>query len=201
MLTHKLNITEATSSYGSIENAKEVTRWAFDNKVGKASNIITVNNKYFFIAEVTGAHKEGVKPLNEVSSSIESQLFVKKMAEAKKAEVAGKIEGCTTLQEVADKLEASITSEPSLSLAPMGGRVDPGLAGAVYTAEEGKLTGPVAGAYGTYVLVVNSKEVGTFYTENDAEMFAQRKAQYNAQGIIPTMSDNGVVKDNRARFF
>ncbi|MBR0175031.1 MAG: SurA N-terminal domain-containing protein [Bacteroidales bacterium] len=199
--SHKLNITEATSSYGSIENAKEVTRWAFDNKVGKASNIITVNNKYFFIAEVTGAHKEGVKPLNEVSSSIESQLFVKKMAEAKKAEVAGKIEGCTTLQEVADKLEASITSEPSLSLAPMGGRVDPGLAGAVYTAEEGKLTGPVAGAYGTYVLVVNSKEVGTFYTENDAEMFAQRKAQYNAQGIIPTMSDNGVVKDNRARFF
>ena len=199
--SHKMNITEATSTYGSIDNAKEVTRWAFDNKVGKASNIITVNNKYFFIAEVTGAHKEGVKPLNEVSSSIESQLFVKKMAEAKKAEVAGKIEGCTTLQEVADKLEASITSEPSLSLAPMGGRVDPGLAGAVYTAEEGKLTGPVAGAYGTYVLVVNSKEVGTFYTENDAEMFAQRKAQYNAQGIIPTMSDNGVVKDNRARFF
>ena len=199
--SHKLNITEATSSYGSIENAKEVTRWAFDNKVGKASNIITVNNKYFFIAEVTGAHKEGVKPLDEVSSSIESQLFIKKMAEAKKAEVAGKIEGCTTLQEVADKLEASITSEPSLSLAPMGGRVDPGLAGAVYTAEEGKLTGPVAGAYGTYVLVVNSKEVGSFYTENDAEMFAQRKAQYNAQGIIPTMSDNGVVKDNRARFF
>ena len=199
--SHKMNITEATSTYGSIDNAKEVTRWAFDNKVGKASNIITVNNKYFFIAEVTGAHKEGVKPLDEVSSSIESQLFIKKMAEAKKAEVAGKIEGCTTLQEVADKLEASITSEPSLSLAPMGGRVDPGLAGAVYTAEEGKLTGPVAGAYGTYVLVVNSKEVGSFYTENDAEMFAQRKAQYNAQGIVPTISAKGVVKDNRARFF
>ena len=37
--------------------------------------------------------------------------------------------------------------------------------------------------------------------EEDAEMFAQRKAQYNAQGIVPTMSANGVVKDNRARFF
>jgi peptidyl-prolyl cis-trans isomerase D len=199
--SHRMNVTEATSTYGSIENAKEVTRWAFDNKVGKASNIITVNNKYFFIAELIGIHKEGVKPLNEVSSTIESQLYAKKMAEAKKAEIAGKIEGCTTLQEVADKLEATITSESALSLAPMGGRVDPGLAGAVYAAEEGKLTGPVAGAYGTYVLVVNSKEVGSFYTENDADMFAQRKAQYGAQGIIPTMSENGVVKDNRARFF
>jgi hypothetical protein len=196
-----MNISEATSTYGSIDNAKEVTRWAFDNKVGKASNIITVNNKYFFITELIGIHKEGVKPLNEVSSSIESQLYAKKMAEAKKAEIAEKIEGCTTLQEVADKLEASITSESALSLAPMTGRVDPALAGAVYNAEEGKLTGPVAGTYGTYVFVVNGKEVGAFYTDADAEMFAQRKAQYNTQGIIPVMSENGVVKDNRARFF
>ena len=199
--SHKMNITEATSTYGSIDNAKEVTRWAFDNKVGKASNIITVNNKYFFIAELNGIHKEGLRPLNEVSSSIESTLFSKKIAEVKKAEIAEKIAGCADIQAVAEKLDATVTSESALSLAPMGGRVDPALAGAVAVAEEGKLSGPVAGSFGTYVFVVNSKEVGSFYTEDDAAMFAQRKAQYNAQGIVPTMSAKGVVKDNRARFF
>ena len=199
--SHKMNITEATSTYGSIDNAKEVTRWAFDNKAGKASNIITVNNKYFFIAAVNGIHKEGLRPLDEVSSSIESTIFGKKIAEVKKAEIAEKIAGCTDIQAVAEKLDATVTSESALSLATMGGRVDPALAGAVAVAEEGKLTGPVAGSFGTYVLVVNSKETGTFYTDEDAAMFAQRKAQYNAQGIVPTMSANGVVKDNRARFF
>ena len=199
--SHKMNITEATSNYGSIDNAKEVTRWAFDNKVGKASNIITVNNKYFFIAELNGIHKEGVRPLKEVSASIENTLKAGKIAEVKKAEIAEKIAGCADIQAVAEKLETTVTSEESLSLAPMGGRVDPALAGAVAVAEEGKLSAPVAGSYGTYVFVVNSKETGSFYTESDAEMFAQRKAQYNAQGIIPTMSANGVVKDNRARFF
>lgn len=199
--SHKMNITEATSTYGSIDNAKEVTRWAFDNKVGKASNIITVNNKYFFIAELNGIHKEGLRPLNEVSSSIESTLFSKKIAEVKKVEIAEKIAGCADIKAVAEKLDATVTSESALSLAPMGGRVDPALAGAVAVAEEGKLSGPVAGSFGTYVFVVNSKEVGSFYTEEDAEMFAQRKAQYNAQGIVPTMSAKGVVKDNRARFF
>ena len=59
----------------------------------------------------------------------------------------------------------------------------------------------MAGVYGTYVFVLNGKETGAFYTDADADMFAQRKAQYNIQGIIPTMSENGVVKDNRARFF
>ena len=200
--SHKMNITESTSNYGSVENAKEVTRWAFDNKVGKASNIITVNNKYFFIAALNGIHKEGVKPLNEVAPTIESTLIAQKIAASQKDVVAGKIEGCTTLQEVADKLETSVTSEPAFSLATMSGRaVDPALAGALYVAEEGKLTGPVTGVYGTYVFVLNGKEVGAFYTDADADMFTQRKAQYNVQDIIPTMSENGVVKDNRARFF
>ena len=199
--SHKMNITEATSTYGSIDNAKEVTRWAFDNKVGKASNIITVNNKYFFIAKLNGIHKEGIRPLDEVSASIQGTLYSRKIADVKKAEIAEKIAGCADIQAVAEKLGTTVTSEEALSLAPMGGRVDPALAGAVAVAEEGKISAPVAGAFGTYVFVVNSKETGSFYTENDAEMFAQRKAQYNAQGILPTMSANGVVKDNRARFF
>ena len=199
--SHKMNVTEATSTYGTIENAKELTRWAFDNKVGKASNIITVNNKYFFVACLNGIHKEGVRPLDEVSSSIESNLFARKIAEVKKAEIAEQIAGCADIQAVAEKLGTTVTNESAMSLAPLAGRVDPALAGAVAIAEEGKLSAPVAGAYGTYVFVVNSKEVGSFYTEDDAKMYAQRKAQYNAQGIIPTMSANGVVKDNRARFF
>lgn len=199
--SHKMNITEATSTYGSIDNAKEVTRWAFDNKVGKSSNIITVNNKYFFIAKLNGIHKEGIRPLDEVSASIQGTLYSRKIADVKRAEIAEKIAGCTDIQAVAEKLGTTVTSEEALSLAPMGGRVDPALAGAVAVSEEGKISAPVAGAFGTYVFVVNSKETGSFYTENDAEMFAQRKAQYNAQGILPTMSANGVVKDNRARFF
>ena len=44
--SHSLsNVAEGTNNYGSIDNAREVTRWIFDQKkAGKASNIITVNN-------------------------------------------------------------------------------------------------------------------------------------------------------------
>ena len=200
--SHKLTITEATSNYGSIDQAKEVTRWAFDAKEGKASNIITINNKYFFIAELEAIHKEGYAPVEEVASIIRSDLYHDKMAAAKKAEIAAKIEGLGTIAEVAQALGTEVTSEPALSLAPMSSRgVDAAFAGAIGKAADGQLTGPVAGAIGTYVFVVNSREVGTFYTESDAEMFAQRKAQYNTQAIVPVMSENGVVKDNRARFF
>ena len=116
--------------------------------------------------------------------------------------MAEKIAGLSTLAEVAEALGESVTNEASMSLAPMSARgVDPALAGAVAAAEDAVLTGPVAGSFATYVFVVNSREVGSFYTEDDSEMYAQRAAQYGAQMILPTMSANGVVKDNRARFF
>ena len=66
LYSHPLMVNEATSTYGSISQAKEVTRWVFDNKVGKVSEIITVNNNYLFIATVTGIHKEGIAKLDEV---------------------------------------------------------------------------------------------------------------------------------------
>ena len=46
------NVTEATANYGAISQAKEITRWVYDNKPGKASNIITVNNNYFFVVSI-----------------------------------------------------------------------------------------------------------------------------------------------------
>ena len=47
---------------GPIDNAKEVTRWIFDNKKGKVSNIITVNQNFFFIATIKDIHAEGFVP-------------------------------------------------------------------------------------------------------------------------------------------
>ena len=54
-----VNVLESRTTYGSIDGAKELTRWVFETKPGKVSDIITVNTNYFFVATVTGVHKEG----------------------------------------------------------------------------------------------------------------------------------------------
>ncbi|MBO4585929.1 MAG: SurA N-terminal domain-containing protein, partial [Bacteroidales bacterium] len=93
--SRSLTINEGTDSYGSIGHAKEVTRWAFDNKPGKASGIITVDNNYFFVVAVKGAHKEGYSTVAEVSEKIKTQLYREKYAQKRQAEVAAEIEGLT----------------------------------------------------------------------------------------------------------
>ena len=200
--SHSQNITESTDSYGSIGHAKEVTRWAFDNKPGKVSNIITVDNNYFFVVAVKDAHKEGIAPVSEVASQIKNQLYVDKYAEKRKAEVAEKIAGLTDLEAIAEKLGTAVNTQNDVAFASMNARsLDPKFVGAVAAAPEGQLCGPIAGSIGTYVFKVTGRETGSFYTESDAKNANAQIMNYNIQNIVNVMMQDAGVKDNRARFF
>ncbi|MBR1633202.1 MAG: SurA N-terminal domain-containing protein [Bacteroidales bacterium] len=200
--SHKLNVTEATSTYGAIDQAKEVTRWIFDAKKGKASDIITVNNSFFFIVAVNEIHKEGFAPLEKVAPSIEQTLYSEKLAEAKTAEIAEKIKGLDSMEAIAEALGVTVQSETGYTFSSMpGSSNEPALSGAALAAPEGQIYGPVAGRIASYVVKVNKREKGEFYSEDDAARLASQIAQYNSQMIIPVMQEACGVKDNRARFF
>ena len=197
--SHPATITEATAAYGAIDNAKEVTRWAFDNKPGKASNIITVDNNYFFVAALKEANKEGYASVQKVASQIYDLLYSQKVQEAARQEIAEKIAGASSIDEVAERLGVTVEHRDALSLGSSS--VEPALIGAIAAAKEGEIFGPVAGMMGSYVVRVANKEVGSFYSEADAKNLATQKAQYLSQMILSVMSEYDNVKDNRERFF
>ena len=200
--SHSLTINEGTDTYGAIGHAKEVTRWAFDNKPGKVSNIITVDNNYFFVVAVTGAHKEGIAPVNEVADQIKNQLYADKFAEKRQGEIAEQIAGLTDLEAIAEKLGTSVSTQNDVAFASMSARsLDPKFVGAIAAAPEGKVSGPVAGSYGVYVFKVTGRETGSFYTESDAKNANAQILNYATQMILPVMMTDADVQDNRARFF
>lgn len=197
--SHPVTITEATSNYGAIDNAKEVTRWAFDAKEGKASEIITVNNNYFFIATVTKINKEGYAPVEDAASLIEQRLYALKIQDKVLSDVKIKISGISSIEDAAKVLGVEVDRSEAVSLGST--TVDPALLGAVSAAPEGTLFGPVPGTMGVYVVNVSNRETGSFYTETDARNLAAQKSQYMSQLILSVMSEYDDVVDNRARFF
>ncbi|MBQ9193252.1 MAG: SurA N-terminal domain-containing protein [Bacteroidales bacterium] len=200
--SHSLTINEGTDTYGSIGHAKEVTRWAFDNKPGKVSNIITVDNNYFFVVAVKGAHKEGYAEVSEVADQIKNQLYSEKYAEKRRADVAAQIAGMEDLEAIAEKLGTSVSHQGDVAFAAMSARsLDPKFVGAIAAAPEGKVCGPVAGSYGVYVFKVLGRETGSFYTDSDAKNANSQLLNYAVQMIVPVMMQDADVKDNRARFF
>jgi len=199
--SRSMTVNEGTDTYGSIGHAKEVTRWAFDNKPGKASSIITVDNNYFFVVGIKEAHKEGYASLEEVKDGIRSQLYREAFAQKRAQDVAAQIEGVEGLDAIAAKLEATVSSLSDVTFSTSSApSTEPSFVGAVAAAKEGVVTGPVAGVMGTYVLQVNGRETGAYYTEDDAQAAQSRIDSYHLQMLVPLIME-GKVDDNRARFY
>ncbi len=199
--SRSLTINEGTDTYGSIDHAKEVTRWCFDNKPGKASNIITVDNNYFFIAAVKDAHKEGYSTLEEVAENIRTNLYYEAYAQKRRDDIAAQLQGVSTLEEAAEKLGLQISNLTDVTFSTNSApTTEPSFIGAVFATPENKLGGPVAGNMGTYLFRVNGRETGSFYTEDDAQNLQNQYNSYGLQLLLPVMMDK-TVKDNRARFF
>ena len=200
---HPVNkMAEGTNRLGAIDNTREVTRWAFDAKVGDASNIITVDNNYFIIAALKGIHKEGYTPVEEVAPRISDLLYSKKIGEKKVAEVAAKIEGLTDLEAIAEALGSTVSTKDGVAFSSMSAQgLDPKFIGAASVAEDGKIYGPLAGNIGVYVYKVTGRDTGAFFTEDDAKARDAQMTQYSTQMVVPTMMDDAEVKDNRARFY
>ena len=193
---------ESSSRLGSVDHTKEVTRWAFEAKVGDVSNVITVDNNYFIVAALKGIHKEGYASVEEVSSQIRDVLYMEKAGEKMAETVAEKIEGKGSMEAIAEALGTTVSTKEGVAFSSLTSQgLDPKFIGAASVAEDGKICGPLAGSIGVYVYKVNGRDTGAFYTEDDAKSYELQKAQYSTQMLISTMLTNADVKDNRARFF
>lgn len=202
LYAHPVNkMLESSDRLGSIDHTKEVTRWVFEAKKGKVSNIITVNNNYFFVVAVKEIYKEGYTPVNQVAASIRNILYSQKMGEKKAAEVAEKINGLGSMQAIADALGTTVSTRDNITFASFAGQgLDPKFIGAVSVAEEGKISGPLAGSIGVYVYKVTGRDTGAFFTEDDAKARDAQMSQYSLQVLMPVMMEDKVT-DNRARFY
>ena len=203
LYAHPVNkMLESNDRLGAIDHTKEITRWAFEAKKGKVSNIITVNNNYFFVVALKDIHKEGYATVEEVAPRIKNILYAEKAGEKKAAEVAEKIAGLTTMEAIAESLGTTVSTKDNITFASLTSQgLDPKFIGAVSVAEPGVISKPLAGTIGVYVYKVTGHDTGAFFTEDDAKNRNAQMAQYSIQMLMPVMMEDGDVKDNRARFY
>ena len=197
------NLREGEENIGSInDRTKEVSKWAYEAREGKVSNVLNINNDYYIVAALKKVHKNGYTPVAEAASGIRSILYNQKLGEKKAAEVASKIEGLGSMEAIAEALGTSVSTREGISFSSyMNQGLDPKFIGAVSVAEEGVISAPLAGTIGVYVYKVTSHDTGASFTEDDVKNRAAQMAYYESQSLLPVMMQDADVEDNRARFF
>ena len=200
-VTPASRITEATRRIGTVDNAREVVTWAFDAKEGQVSDVITVDNKYYFVVALTKARKEGYVPINEVSTDIYNVLALEKRLQIAADDVQAATQGLGTLEQMAEALGTTVSHQSGVSFGSTSAALDPAFIGAIAAAPKGKICGPVKGQIGVYMFQVVDNQAGAYYTEDDIALRVSQEAQYRQQYLSTVMAEEADVKDNRARFY
>jgi peptidyl-prolyl cis-trans isomerase D len=196
------NVLESAKQLSMYENTREVTRWIYEAKEGDVSPIITVDNKYFFVVALTAVREDGYASVNSVYPQIESIVSFEKRTDKMVEDVKAKIAGLSSMEEIAEALNTTVSNKSDVAFGSISSQsLDPVLVGAIAGAKEGEIVGPFKGNIGVYVLKVNGRETGAFYTEDDAKVRENQITTYQLNMLPYVFAADGKVEDHRARFF
>lgn len=195
-------VAEGARKISKYENVKEVSRWIYEAKKGEVSPILTVDNKYFFVVALKEITKEGYAPVEKVENEIKFKLTSEKKVAKLLKEVETKVNGLSTMEEMAEALNVKVNKKEDVSFGAFTNRMfEPALVGVISGSEVDKVSKPFAGEIGVYIVKVLNRETGAFYTEQDAKMRNAQMQQYQLNTLPAIFGEMAKVKDNRARFY
>ncbi len=195
-------LAEGARKVSRYDDAKEISRWVYEAKKGDVSPIITLDNKYFFVVALKNITEKGYAPLSKVSTEIEFKLLAQKRVEKLLAEVKTKVAGLTTLEEMAEALNTTVSTRNGVSFgAYSSGNFEPVLVGTISGLEPGVISEPFAGNVGVYIARVNKKNTQAYFTEDDAKARNKQVSGYQIGQLMNTFKEMANEEDNRARFY
>lgn len=195
-----------------MDNAREMIRQIYlTEKPGvvqtKDESIIFTNGNKYTVAVLTGINEEGVADINNVASTIKRILIQKKKAEMLKKELAGMISGSESLLSVAQKVGVDVKEAAEISFNSFqipGAGIEPRVIAAASVVEQGKLSAPIEGNQGVFVIMVNNRTTNEMtpdeiqQTKASLRQVNMYRANYQA---IEAIIKNGEIKDQRYKFY
>ncbi len=197
-------VTATDNNLGNMRDTRKVIRWAFDHKKGEMSEIYECDSRNYVVAMMEGVQKEGYRSLESVSELLKRELINDKKAEKITADLNAK--KLSSLQQYAEAMNTTIQSVKFVNFDTRmisGIGFEPSLNAEASIIELNKISNPVKGNNGVYVIQATNKTVDN----KEFNLTEQRESldpslRYRVMGgIITALKDNAKITDNRVRFY
>lgn len=187
-------------TFGPLGNQRTIVRWAFENdtKAGAVKRF-EVANLGHVIAKVKNIDKSGLVSITLARPYVEPILKNKKKAELIKAKMTG-----TSLEAIAKTAGSTVQQATGVTMEnPMlvGAGQEPQVVGNAFALTANKLSAPIEGNTGVYV-VKNVSTVKAPALKSHEAYVAKLKAQSasDLNRVIPALKGNAKIEDNRKQF-
>ncbi|MBV2248042.1 MAG: SurA N-terminal domain-containing protein [Lentimicrobium sp.] len=199
-------ISKDQNNLPGLNQAREVVRWAFDEKrkVGDISPVYEIDGRYI-VAKLTEKREKGIPTLEQVKEFIEPLAKRDKKAEKMIAEINKEItspanldNGYRVLGMKADTAEIMFAS----SNLPGYGKEDE-LIGTVFAMEAGELSKPIKGNQAVFVVAVDAINTAPAKDDftNEKQMMNNAFRSRTQRESIEALKRLSKIEDNRLMFY
>ncbi|MBI4647262.1 MAG: peptidylprolyl isomerase, partial [Bacteroidia bacterium] len=198
------NISEKNKYVSGLESPKELIKWTFSSDKGEISPVFLISNKYV-VALLKEVREQGYSPLDEVRTDVQMNVIKEKKAEKLVNEMKTMLGKYKTLEAFSQEPGVEVRTTDnitfSMSNAPNMG-VEPEVIATAMCTEKDKITGPVKGNNGVYIIQITS--ITQPETKNDFALDKQILAKtfqdnvgYKAFESLKKLSD---IEDDRMKY-
>ncbi|QMU31164.1 peptidylprolyl isomerase [Adhaeribacter radiodurans] len=204
--TEAKSIKVGDRAVNTLSNARELVRWAFNDKtdVGSVSPVFEIDDQ-FVVAVLTGKNKKGYAAINDVKEELTAAV----RNELKSKQITEKLKGMNgSLEQIAAKYGAGAAVQSANDITFAAGNVDglgiePVVVGQAFGLKPGKRSAPIEGQSGVVVVEVTSmnKTPGTQdLVATRKQLEANRSARIEG-GTYQYIREQANIKDERVKFF
>lgn len=199
-------VKENDFSVGALQDARQLVRWAFEAKKGDVSEPYSIGDQ-FVVATVDKIYKEGIQDATTARPGSEAIIRNRKKADI----IIKKIGSNPTLESAAAAYNKTVQQAGADSTLTMASQIINGLGveakviGASFNKDyQNKVSPPIAGTSGVYLVKVNSIQTKPAGTAEEAAQQVSSKLN-TMRGAIGNwyegLKKQASIKDNRSEFY
>ncbi len=148
-------ITESETVIAGLQSPREMIRWAFKAENNEVSQVFEFGNRYV-VGVLTTIREEGIADVNQVKEEIKFNVSKEKKSEYLMTEISQLVSG--DLRGIASKLNTNVEEVRNVSFSSFqvqGLGFEPSVVAEAVSAEKNKVTGPIKGENGVFIIEVS----------------------------------------------
>jgi len=206
-LTPRFATLKATDrNVSGLEGSRRLVQWAFESGVNDMSPTIYEFGNQFVIAVVTEAVEEGYQNVGDaaVKSTIKSILANDKKAEMIMKKFTDNTASSQSLSSLAQKMDSRVQSAVGINFGSFqvaGAGMEPALIALASLSDVDKISIPVKGNQGVYVVKVTSEAISDTPDVDNTKAQMESINSNKAYRLAPSIREKAEIEDERLKYF
>jgi len=198
-------ILQSVDKIADIPQSRQIIRWVFKSSKNDVSDVFDCGSK-FVVAKTTEVNKKGYRAVEKVTDQLKAEIIKDKKAELMMKNLSTELTKSPTLEGLATFLKDSVKTAKAVNFAAYqfgAAGFEPRVIGKVSVATVGKVSAPIKGNAGVYVIRTSNKQANPQPLDIKMEkMQLNSRMSYSLPYmIIQDMKDKADIVDNRLNFF